>query len=427
MAVLTVYLFLLCALPSGLGFTALGSLGRPSTIWALLATVWWAWNQVQRHVPTRLPVQPVRIAFFCFAGVAFVSYAWAMIRGIPSDEVRTATNSLITILSWAGILLVANDGITDLSRLHVLLRRITLAGALLSLLGLLQFATSSSLIGWISIPGMSVSSPEITGLDARSGFIRASGTAMDPLEYGVVLCVALPIAIMLAVSDKKRSVLRRWTPVALIGAALALSISRSSFIGVVVVILLLLPVMSVAARIALVAGGAVTLIGVGFVVPGMLGTIVGLFTGLSSNPSTVSRANGLSMAAGFISHSPVLGKSFGTFLPIYYIYDDAYLLLATELGVAGLVAFLILIAVSMRSAWRARSLLSGQLDKQLAQSLVAATAVGAVLIAFFDGLSFPQAAGTLFLVFGICGALRRLGMHRRDEGRPFEDQPSATL
>jgi hypothetical protein len=295
-------------------------------------------------------------------------------------------------------------------RFRVLMRRISLAGALLALLGLLQFITKSSLISWISFPGMSVSSPEISGLDARSGFVRASGTASDPLEYGVVLCMALPIAIMLAISDTKRSPLRRWTPPVLIAAAVALSISRSSFIGAVVVLLVLLPAMSPRIRALMVGGGALILVTVGVLIPGMLGTIIGLFTGLSSNPSTVSRANGLTMAMSFISHSPVLGKSFSTFLPIYYIYDDAYLLLATELGLAGLAAFLVLIVIAMKAADRARRLLKTPLDKQLAQSLIAATAVGAVLIAFFDGLSFPQAAGMIFLALGICGGLRRLAV-----------------
>lgn len=414
-AVLTVYLVLLCAIPSGLTFTALGSVGHPATLWALGAALWWGGSQVLRNVPEQTGVQPLRMAFFIFAAVALISYAWAMTRGIPSDEVLTATSGLVTIASWAGILLVANDGIATLARLRTLLRRIVTIGALLGLLGLLQFVTKRSLIDWISLPLMTLNSPDISGLAARSGFVRASGTASHPLEYAVILCVALPIAIVMAFGNPKASLLRRWIPVLVLAAAAAISVSRSTLIGAAVAVIAILPTVSARARLLLISGAALLLIGVGIVIPGMFGTIVSLFSGLSSNPSILSRTTGISLIVGFVSHSPVLGRSYSTFLPSYYIFDDAYLLMSTELGIVGLLAFLALIVVALVVALRSKRLLRSRHDRQLAQALVASLIATSVLFAFFDGLSFPQAAGIFFLIIGMAGSLRRLAIRERQD------------
>ena len=107
--VLTVYLVLLCAVPSNLSITALGSAGRPSGLWALAATLWWSWHQIQRHTVTRAAPQYVRIALFVFLGCAGIAYSSAMLRGLPSDEISPADNGMLRLIAWAGILLVAND------------------------------------------------------------------------------------------------------------------------------------------------------------------------------------------------------------------------------------------------------------------------------------------------------------------------------
>jgi hypothetical protein len=59
---------------------------------------------------------------------------------------------------------------------------------------------------------------------------------------------------------------------------------------------------------------------------------------------------------------------------------------------------------------------------QRCQALAAATAGGAVGLAFYDGFSFPMASGVLFLLLGLAGAQYRLVMAasgpRRRTGAP---------
>lgn len=409
LTVLTVYLVLLYAVPSNLTITALGSAGRPASLWALMAGVWWCWWQLQRHAPSGSRPQPVRLALFALLVIAALSYAAAMLRGLPADEINQADNGMLRLAAWAGVLLISHDGLFDAAVLRRLLRRIAWAGAILSCLGIMQSLTGNSLIDWVSVPGMS---SDITVLDSRGGFIRATGTASHPLEYGVVLCMTFPIAIVLAMEDKARGLLARWLPVAIIAIASVLSVSRSELIGLVVGVVVLLPTFSGRSRL-LVGFLGLALAGVtAMLVPGLLGTIRGLFTGITTDPSALSRTNSYDAAGELVSRFPLVGKGFGTLLPRYHIFDNEYLLLAIELGLLGLFAFLTLVITALISAGLAHERAVAPIDRQLAQALVASALAGAITMAFFDGLSFPMSAGILFLILGLCGGSLRLSPNR---------------
>jgi hypothetical protein len=411
---LSVYLVLLLVVPSSLTITALGSLGHPAMLWALGALLYWCWFHINRHVPVVARSQPVRIAALLLVAAALASYVWAMMRGLPATEISVADSGLIRLLSLVGVLLIAVDGIDDRERLHTLLRRIVFAGGAMAALGLAQFATGHSFIDTISIPGMSIDS---SGVDTRGGFVRASGTASHPLEYGVVLCIALPLAISLALTDVRRSKLRRWSPVALIALASVLSVSRSALIGLLAGVLILFPGWSKRMRWGFAGAAAAGIVAIGVLVPGMLGTIRGLFAGASEDSSTLSRLSSYDIAGEFISHFPIVGKGFGTLLPIYHIFDNQFLLMTVELGLVGLAAFLGLFVCAVLSALRARSLAQTERDRQLSLALVASTVAGGLLMAFFDGLSFPMSAGLVFLMLGVTGAARRLALEPLPRGR----------
>ena len=73
-AMLTVYLVLLLAIPSGVTITALGALGRPSLIWGLVLMAWWAVSRMQARVAVApLVPQPVKFAFVVFLMIVLVS------------------------------------------------------------------------------------------------------------------------------------------------------------------------------------------------------------------------------------------------------------------------------------------------------------------------------------------------------------------
>jgi hypothetical protein len=399
---LTTYVILLWGIPSQLTVGALGSLGRPSTLWGLFCLAWWGWIALIRVRTVQRPRQPVRIATAVFLIAVWSSYAIAHSFGMPADEISPSDSGLIRTLSWAGVVLLANDGITDADRFRILLRRIVTIGGLFAALGVAQFVTGSALIDSLTIPGL-VNDSGLSAVQERGGFTRASATAAHPLEYAVVLSATLPLALAFGVGTQGGA-LRRWWPTFAIAVASVVSVSRSAIIGLAVSVAVLMPALGRRARAWLLVGMVVLAAGAYVTVPGLIGTIRGLFLGAGQDDSIKSRTGAFDAALEIADNYGPLGRGFGTFLPKYYILDNQLLLLYIEIGAVGLAAFLGLVCVAMVQAQRARrrDLFAGHalLSQALTASLVATT----VLYAFFDAFSFTMAGGTLFLLTGMCGA-----------------------
>lgn len=406
-SVLTIGLVLTCAVPSYLTIPALGPAGKPGTLWFLGALLWWIWSRLQRPFPVNTGRHPVRLMFFIVLGVVLVSYSLSNFVGIPIREVGLADGGVLKALSWAGVLLIANDGISNRERLQILLRRTALVGGLMATLGLVQFWSGQSLVSAIYIPGL-MADANFDNVQTRSGFTRAAATASHPLEYGTVLSMSLPIAVALALNDSQRGRIARWFPVAAISAAALLSISRSALIGVITGAAILAISWSKRARItALVL--AVAALGFTYIfVPGMVGTIRGLFIGLGEDTSAASRTSSYAVALEMAGRSFYIGRGFGTFLPEYRILDNQYLGLLIEIGIFGLLAFLGMIAAGLLCSQLAKRRLTDPVLGNLSHAVLASLSAGAVTFAFFDALTFPMAAVFMFLLLGIAGAFWRI-------------------
>lgn len=402
--ILTVYLATLYLVPSDRIVPALGAAGSPSVWCGLAALIWWSWFHLQRQGSTfRFRSRPVATTELIFLSTVLASYVVAMSRPLTSQEANGADLGLIRLAGLAGVLLLAHDGIPNTARLLVFLRRLVVGGALMACLGLLQFATGQSFVDSVSIPGLTPTQA-FSSVQDRSGFARAAGSAMHPLEYAVVLSLILPIALTLALNDKNRHVLLRWAPVAAIVLALTLSSSRSALLGLFVGILILFPTWPRAVKIRAMIAAIGLFIAVYALVPGMIGTLRYLFANITEDPSAQSRASSYGLVVDFFLRSPLLGRGFGTFLPTYRILDNQYLQLLMDIGLIGLCAFLAVLLSSAGCAFAARRRTTDALQRQLGQALGASVCAGGILTAFFDAFAFPMAGGTIFLVCGLCGA-----------------------
>jgi O-antigen ligase len=145
------------------------------------------------------------------------------------------------------------------------------------------------------------------------------------------------------------------------------------------------------------------------ILPGVLGTMLRLFTGISEDASTRSRTDSYALAFEFIRQHPVFGRGLSTFLPRYRILDNQYLGLLIEAGIVGLVAFLALLVTALVVALRLSRTLLDPSDRSLARSLMATIACAALSCATFDVFGFPQVSGMLFFAIGAIGALIRFG------------------
>jgi O-antigen ligase len=407
---LTVYVILLYGFPSNLAVSFLGSYGRPQFIWGLILLVWWALSRMQAQNYSVRPVsQPTRIALAAVLVILLLSLAQALLRGQPDDQISPAVSSVVRMLSWSGVALVAMDGIRTMGELMTLIRRVALAGGLVAALGIVQFITDRPIIDFLSaLPGFT---GDAGGIDSRAGFIRASGTATHPLEYATAISVALPLSVACAiVGDAGRKRLRWWIPVLTVAMASFLAVSRSAVIGLGIASIAVIPGLPRRFRAPVIITLGVAFVGAMLTVPGLYGTIVGMFLGIGNDSSTQSRTAAMDLAPVFMASSPLLGSGTGTFLPRYYIFDNEWIHMAVEIGILGVLAFAGLFVAAIWSAWGASR--ESQLEdlQVVGRALCACVVTIAVLFFLFDALAFPIAAGTAFLVIGMCAAARTVGM-----------------
>jgi hypothetical protein len=406
-AALTVFLVLLFAIPSRLIFAPLGGAGTPAQVIGLVILAWWLAHRLALSKTHSRAGQPVRRAMLLFLAAVLASYIVATSRPITGAEMRTANMGILGLLAAFGVMSLAIDGIPSMDRLHVLMRRVVVGGGALAGLGILQFATGMSFTDYISIPGLTPNA-SIDGVIERNGFSRPAGTATHPIEFGVVLTMILPFALHYALADSDRSRTRRWFPVLAIATAVPISLSRSALVGAIVVLALLLPTWPRARRRTSYLVVAILCAILYVSVPGFLGTLTRLFTGISNDGSALSRTDSYTLAAQFIGRSPLFGRGFSTFLPEYRILDNQYLGLMIETGFVGLAAILGLFITGIATAHRVRRLSPDPATRQLAQCLAASIASGACSFATFDAFGFPMVNSLMFLLLGIAGALMRL-------------------
>lgn len=407
--VLTGLVVLLFALPARLVFPPLGAAGRPAGLAGLAIFGWWVLSHV---VPSLTPRgrQPVRIAILVYLYVYLVAFTLGYARGLPGIEASSSDRALLTTLGLAGVALVTADGIPDRARLDVLLKRLTVGGAVMALLGEVQFVFGIDLVGKIKVPGLSLNAGLI-GVASRGdvGLRRVAGTASHYIEFGVVAALLLPLAIHYALYARDRAERQwRWAIVAVIGAAVPFSISRSAFLCLLASLVVLAALWCIRMQAQALVVGVVAMMALRFVVPGLLGTILSLFRNMGSDPSVQNREADYPIVFRYIAERPWFGRGPGTFLPERYILLDNEML-GTIVSI-GYVGFAALLGVFVTGFFLARSVSKHTPHpetRHLAQAL-AAGIVGAMVASLtFDSLGFPIFAGTLFLMVGAVGALWR--------------------
>lgn len=428
---LVVYIVLLFGLPSTLTISGLGSYGRPSLIWGLLLLTWWFVWHLQDGKGTEPDLRdPIGAALLVLVAIVLISFAAAMMRGQPADQVSPAFSALVRLASWSGVVLVALEGLTKATEVRRLVRLLVFIAAGLALLGLAQAATGRSLLDWAQhLPGFEIDTSDT--VSDREGFTRTAGLAIHPLEHLTMLVGMLPLAIGVGATAgfKRIGTLRDaawWLPSGLIALACLVSVSRSAIVGLIVGFLVSVPLLGRRQRWAILALGALSALAVAFLMPGIAGTVLHLFASGSSDPSTKSRTNALARAPEFMASSPIIGAGFGTFLPRYYIFDNQWVLLLVEIGILGTAAFAALLICGIWSARRAGRAFADPLSKLLSTAVAGSTIALGVNYATFDALSFPMSAGLLFLGLGLSAALLRISRAPHESASMAESVRAST-
>jgi hypothetical protein len=238
----------------------------------------------------------------------------------------------------------------------------------------------------------------VFGSDGR---VMVVGPTLHGLAVSTMLIVTMPFALVRVFDATSR---RMWwlnslaCTLMLVAAA---STDRKTALLVPVAVVIYLACYRPRQVLRLAPIGLVVLVGVvHFASPGALGTIFTPTAGLSSS-STEHRVSDFTDVTPDILAHPVTGRGFGTINSEqsnnFRINDDQYIDAIWEVGIAGLLAYLLMILAPVLAARRAiRSR-----DPAVA-SLALAAAAGCVAYlvvnALFDAMSFPQAPYMFFVV-----------------------------
>lgn len=427
--ILTGYLVALYLIPAGLAVGPLGGAGTPAVLIALGTTWWWLLGRFNPEVGLRWERQPLRPVLGAYIWFCLLSVALSRLRPLSALEARGSIRTVIALFAAAGLALLIADGIREMDRLNTLLRRLTTIGALMALVGIIQFATGWDPTQYIRIPGL-VMDTDLGLIGSRSLFNRPHGTALHPIEFGVLCASLVPLGLHFAMTAPDKPTRERaWVTLAIIAAAAPISVSRSAILSLVVGFSVIFIAWSWPIRARMSALAFVFTCVMWAVVPGLVGTIRNLFVNAATDPSVTARQDRVPRVIELWSQSPWVGRGFGTYnLEDYFLLDNEVYRTAIQVGVVGLALTLAVIFVGVGLARGARHASTDDKTRHLGQALAASILALASSMATFDAFYYRIWYGTLFVLIGASAALWAIVRDKRraSPNAPVSDSPALT-
>ncbi|MGP3936049.1 O-antigen ligase family protein [Nonomuraea sp. KM88] len=411
---LCTYVLVLCALPAKLVLQGIPLDLAPTMLFGLGIGVLWFCAQQVDTLGVAKGRNVVRTVLFCYAITQLLTYGAATYSGLPADELKATDRTLITLFSVIAAGLAAVDGLRTRKGVELVLKCMVLGATFMSFVGILQSRLGVDLTDFLTLPGLRSVSTEETILE-RSIFRRPSGTAGHPIEYGVMCAFTAPLALYFAFRANRRREPRQWLwwcCFAVISGGIMFSLSRSAILGAAVAGLVLFYSWSWRVRVRMAIAAGVFLVIMRILVPGLVGTLIALFSNFSQDNSIKGRLVDYAPTSLRIERYPWLGHGVGTNLPLKYGWlDNQYMMTLLDNGIVGLFALVAVFLSGIYAALRVRSLTGDPELRDLAMTLVACLSVPTVAAITFDMLAYALITGLVFLTVGACGALLR---HQRE-------------
>ena len=281
---------------------------------------------------------PIRIVLCLLWLSVLASYVLMDRNGLTATELSGSDRLLMQLAVITGVALIAAEFLGSLHDVRRVLRVVCWGGAFSGVVAALQFSINLDISTYLrELPGFSLNLSDV-GIGTRNGLNRVSGTAIYPIELGVVAGMLLPLAVYLAIYDTdNRSPRRRWAPVGLIALAIPASVSRSAVISVAVALAVLVVLMPTRQRLVAICTLPFSLAAVFMTAPGLIGTLTSFFGAGTKDPSVAYRVSDYPVVERFLEQAPWFGRGGWTYQPdnAINILDNQYLKTAVELGLVG--------------------------------------------------------------------------------------------
>ncbi len=396
-------------IPSDTVIKAIGAGGYPAGLVGMLAFfAFLAVTLLGLHNPQQR--NPIR-AVLCLLWLSVLaSYVLMDRSALTVPEMAGADRLLMQLAVISGVALVAAEFLYSLDDVRRVLRVLCWGGAFCGVVAAMQFWISLDVAPYLrDLPGFSLNL-DAAGIVTRGSLNRVAGTAIHPIELGVVAGMLLPLAIYLAIYDTDRDARRRWAPVGLIALAIPTSVSRSGILSCAVALGVLVVLMPVRQRLVALCALPFTLVAVFVSAPGLIGTLTSFFVAGSGDSSIAYRVSDYPLVDQFLQQAPLFGRGGGTYLPAIplNIFDNQFLTTAVELGLVGVAALTAFFLVPAITALLARRRSNDPEIRFLCAALAGPALAAGVCSVTFDSLSFPMFANVYALVIGLIGATWRL-------------------
>lgn len=338
---LTAFLFLLFAVPAHLVLPGFGAAGAPASLLGvmmlvLLAIGWVRSEGVHTSDVRRTRVNPIVVAVSCYFFVLLAFWVNGRLHALTSLASAKSDRSLLAVVSLVGVALFVIARVRTFHAAVRLVDGLLLGTAFMCGIGLVQFFLSRDLSTMLRLPGLA-SLRGSSGIGTRSIFNRPFGTALHPIEFGVVAAAMVPVAWWRARNGTRW----HWVVLGAIALSAMTSLSRSAILTLAIGVLVLLIGSDARDRALIVAGGCAFVVAAGSAVPGLVGTLRSLFQQAENDPSVQARLDRTPEVLRLIAEYPWFGRGFGTFTPEeYLLLDNEIQKMAIEIGLVGVALFI---------------------------------------------------------------------------------------
>lgn len=416
---ISIMVMALTFIPAPLAVPALSDLGHPATLMALLMCGAWCLSRTHHRLVTRGP-QPMRWLMGAFFTAMLASYAAGLMRGMPSLEDNGAVRAMFATLAWIGVILAMADGVHRKERLDGIIRVMLLGGAIIAIIGIMQSFLSFDITIYIQVPGL-VYHGNLNGLEMRgANLYRVASTTGHYIEFSTVMAMLLPFSVHMGRFAPTRP-MRQWSAIAglLMFIAVPITMSRTGIVALGVALIVMIPAWSWRVRFNIVVPCLVMLTGLVFAMPGLMGTVVGMFGGWDNDPSVQGRAEDWDLVQPWLADHWILGRGQGTFIPSEYTFlDNQWLQQLMGGGIVGVVALSLVHLGAITLAAMAYRRATRLADRHLCACLIS-TQMIAIAVGFtFDSLGFRTYAFFLAILTGAAAAMWRLTQPQRLEPAP---------
>jgi O-antigen ligase len=395
------------AMPIEVGF-------RPTFIDAVLLALFGVWfvrlvTRTDRTFEISVLGLPI-LAFLLWALITFIS-------GLAHAPLNaTVLRRFAEVLLAVSLFFMAVNQVKSIDSLKLITSVIILAGGMVGFVGVLFYVLPDPLTVRILSRLAVFNYPSGAGIlrfveDDPSQPMRAIATSIDPNALGGLLVVLTSIAVVQIFAERPVLPHRLLAPLAgLMGLSLALTFSRGSMLGLAAA-LGLVGVLRYRKLLLLIALGAVLLL----LLPQTQVYATRFIEGIRGEDlATQMRFGEYKDAVILVSRYPLLGVGFsGTpDIDLYLGVSMLYLLIAEQMGLVGLLIYLIIVVTYFVVTYRAwRQTRRGHMLEGLLLAYMAALAgalAGGIFDHFFFNINFVHLVALFWLTMGLGVAAARL-------------------